>query len=146
MQRPRFNAVGGPTVPESRRRCALIPIEKVVDVVEADDADKNQIDGDDEVEQPRHDEDQDAGNKRDQRREMGRGDDHDHEPFGWTIGKERMKPLGRRTRQPTQRVTARPVLAGFAFLGTGRHSGGAAKAASPESIASVHAVRTPQQF
>jgi hypothetical protein len=75
MQRPRFNAVGGPTVPEGRR-FALIPIEKVVDVVEADDADKNQIDGDDEVEQPRHDEDQDAGNKRDQRREMGRGDDH----------------------------------------------------------------------
>jgi hypothetical protein len=85
MQRPRFNAVGGPTVPENRRRCALIPIEKVVDVVEADDADKNQIDGNDEVEQPRHDEDQDTGNERDQRREMGRGDDHVHEPFGWII-------------------------------------------------------------
>src|SRR5262249_51779077 len=83
----------GPTVPESRPLCALIPIEEVVNVVEADDADKNQIDGDDEVEQPWHDEDQDAGNKRDQRREMGGGDDHDHEPFGWTIMRGERGPL-----------------------------------------------------
>jgi hypothetical protein len=48
----------------------------VMDAVEADDADEDQIDGNDVIEQARHDEDQDAGNNRDERRDMGRGDDH----------------------------------------------------------------------
>ena len=56
---------------------ALVSVEKVVEVVEADDADEDQIDGNDVIEEPRHDEDQDAGDKRDQRRDVGRRDDHD---------------------------------------------------------------------
>jgi hypothetical protein len=55
---------------------ALVPIEEVMDAVEADDADEDQIDGNDVIEEARHDEDQDAGNNRDERRDMGRGDDH----------------------------------------------------------------------
>jgi hypothetical protein len=56
---------------------SLVPVEEVMDVVEADEANENQIDGDDVVEEPRHDQNQDAGNKRDKRRDMGSGDDHD---------------------------------------------------------------------
>jgi hypothetical protein len=56
---------------------ALMPVDEVMDVVEADEADKDEIDGDNVVEQPRHDQDQDAGNDGDKRRDMGSGDDHD---------------------------------------------------------------------
>ena len=55
----------------------LVPIEEVMDVVQANDAHEDQINGDNVIEQPRHDEDQDAGDKCDQRRDMGRRDDHD---------------------------------------------------------------------
>ena len=66
---------------------ALVSVEKVVEVIEADDTDEDQIDGNDVIEEPRHDEDQDAGDKRDQRRDVGRRDDHDLnllvDLFGW---------------------------------------------------------------
>jgi hypothetical protein len=56
---------------------ALMPVDEVMDVIEADEADKDEIDGDNVVEKPRHDQDQDAGNDGDNRRDMGSGDDHD---------------------------------------------------------------------
>jgi hypothetical protein len=47
-----------------------------MNAVEAYEADENEIDGDDEVQQPGHDQDQDAGDEGDGRREIGGGDEH----------------------------------------------------------------------
>src|ERR1700722_17801992 len=89
-----------------------------MEVVETDDADEDQIDGNDVIEEPRHDEDQDAGDKCDQRRDVGRGDDHDLnllvELFGWDecdadTGNARYLHIA---------GTWRPVQAGFATSGT----------------------------
>jgi hypothetical protein len=54
-----------------------MPVDEMVDAVEADQPDKNEVDGNDVIEQPRHDQNQDAGDKGDERRDMGSGDDHD---------------------------------------------------------------------
>jgi hypothetical protein len=54
-----------------------MPVDEMVDAVETNQADKDEIDGDDEAQEPRHDQDQYAGNERDNRRDMGSGDDHD---------------------------------------------------------------------
>jgi hypothetical protein len=54
-----------------------VEVEEVVDAIETDQSDKNEIDRDDIVEQPRHDQNQNAGNDGDEWRDMGRGDDHD---------------------------------------------------------------------
>ena len=48
----------------------------VVDAIEPRQSDNNEIDRDDEVQQPRHDQNEDAGNKGDKRRDMFGGDDH----------------------------------------------------------------------
>jgi hypothetical protein len=97
---------------------ALGSVEKVMEVVEANDADEDQIDGNDVVEEPRHDEDQDAGDKCDQRRNVGRRDDHDLnllvDLFGWD---ECDADTGK-ARQLYNAGTWRPVLAGFANFGT----------------------------
>jgi hypothetical protein len=71
MQMPAANATPAPAP------SALMPVDEVMDVVEADEADKDEIDGDNVVEKSRHDQDQDAGNDGDNRRDMGSGDDHD---------------------------------------------------------------------
>jgi hypothetical protein len=69
MQMPASNATPA--------RCGdLVPVDEVVDAVEADEADENQIDGNDEIQKPRHDQNQYAGNERDERRDMGTGDNH----------------------------------------------------------------------
>jgi hypothetical protein len=54
-----------------------MPVDEMVDAVEADQPDKNEVDGNDVIEQPRHDQNQDARDKGDERRDMGSGDDHD---------------------------------------------------------------------
>jgi hypothetical protein len=54
-----------------------MPVDEMVDAVEADQPDKNEVDGNDVIEQPRHDQNQDAGDKGDEWRDMGSGDDHD---------------------------------------------------------------------
>ena len=59
----------------------LMPVDEMMDAVELDHADENEIDGDDVVEQPRHDQNQDTRKDGDPRSEMCSGDDHD-EPFG----------------------------------------------------------------
>jgi hypothetical protein len=54
-----------------------MPVDEMVDVIETDQTDKNEVDGDDVIEEPRHDQNQNAGNDGDKRRDMGSGDDHD---------------------------------------------------------------------
>src|SRR3981189_3105979 len=49
---------------------------EVIDAVEAHETDHDHGDRDDEVEQPRHDEDQDAGNEGNDRRNMGDSQRH----------------------------------------------------------------------
>jgi hypothetical protein len=51
--------------------------EEVMDGVEPDQPFDDELDGDDDVEKPRHDQDENAGNERDDRRDFGGGDDHD---------------------------------------------------------------------
>ena len=63
----------------------LMPVDEMMNAVEFDHADKNEINGDDVVEQPRHDQNQDAGKDGDPRSKMRSGDDHDFEPFGWAM-------------------------------------------------------------
>ena len=55
----------------------LMPVDEMMDAVELDHADENEIDRDDVVEQPRHDQNQDAGKDGDPRCEVCSGDDHD---------------------------------------------------------------------
>jgi hypothetical protein len=77
MQMPAANATPMLGLP------ALMPVDEVMDVVEAHQADEDEIDGDDIVEEPRHDQDQDAGNDSDKRRDMGSSDDHDFVLLGF---------------------------------------------------------------
>jgi hypothetical protein len=67
MQIPAPNAT-----PERRS----MPVDEMMDAIEPDQADEDEIDRDDIVEEPRHDQDQYAGNDGDERRDMGSGDDH----------------------------------------------------------------------
>jgi hypothetical protein len=69
----------------------LMPVDEMMHVIETDQADEDEIDGDDIVEQPRHDQNQDAGNKCDKRRDMSSGDDHDFSSRFW---KDRMVSNG----------------------------------------------------
>jgi hypothetical protein len=68
-------------------------IHPVMDRVELNEAGENQIDGDDVVEQPRYDQNQDPGKDGDKRRDMGSGDDHGFFPsvrWGDRMGRDRM--------------------------------------------------------
>ena len=49
----------------------------MVDGIKAGQPDNDEIDRDDEIEEPRHQKDEDTGNKRDKRRDMGGGNDHE---------------------------------------------------------------------
>ena len=51
--------------------------------VQADQADEDQIGGDDKTQQARHEEDEDAGDKRDDRLDMSNTDDPGNFPVGW---------------------------------------------------------------
>jgi hypothetical protein len=51
-------------------------VDEVVDRVEADQADDDEIEGNDEVQQPWNDQDQNAGDQRDNRRDVSDGEDH----------------------------------------------------------------------
>src|SRR6266516_5445384 len=51
--------------------------DEMIDAVEADEADDDQVDGDDVVQQPRHEQDQNAGEEGNKRRDMGNGDGHE---------------------------------------------------------------------
>jgi hypothetical protein len=57
-------------------------VEEMMNAVEPNDTDDDQIDGDNDVEKPRHDQNENAGNERDNGRDFGGGDDHDF-PRGW---------------------------------------------------------------
>src|SRR5271170_3031379 len=58
----------------------------VVDAIEPRQSDNNEIDRNDEVQQPRHDQNEDAGNKGDKRRDMFGGDDHGFPRDGISTG------------------------------------------------------------
>jgi hypothetical protein len=51
-------------------------IDEVMDGIEPGQSDDNEIDRDNDIEKPRHDEDQNAGDERDKRGDMGGGDNH----------------------------------------------------------------------
>src|SRR5262245_37801858 len=55
---------------------AAASAEEVIDAVEPGEADDDQVDRHDEVQQARHDQDQDAGDQGDQRRDVGDGQSH----------------------------------------------------------------------
>src|ERR1700733_6387626 len=58
----------------------------VVDAIEPHQTDNDEIDRDDEVQQPRHDQNEDAGNKSDKRSDMFGGDDHGFPRGGVSTG------------------------------------------------------------
>src|SRR6266571_1776651 len=51
--------------------------DEMIDAVETDEADDDEVDGDDVVQQPRHEQDQNAGEEGNKRRDMGNGDGHE---------------------------------------------------------------------
>jgi hypothetical protein len=51
-------------------------VDEVMDGIEPGQSDDNEIDRDNDIEKPRHDEDQNAGNECYKRRDMGGGDNH----------------------------------------------------------------------
>ena len=53
-----------------------MPIDEMMDVIEADQSDEDKVDGNDVIEKPRHDQNEYSGNEGDKRRDMGGGDDH----------------------------------------------------------------------
>jgi hypothetical protein len=71
MQTPATNATPASCGGDS------VEVDEMVDAIETDQADKNEINRDDEVEQTRHDQNQNAGKERNERRDMSSGDDHD---------------------------------------------------------------------
>src|SRR3979490_2680836 len=58
------------------RRLPSTSFHEVINTVEPHQTNHDQVDRDDEVEQPRHDEDQDAGNEGNDRRNMGDSQRH----------------------------------------------------------------------
>ena len=54
----------------------LLLLDEVMDGIEPGQSDDNEIDRDNDIEKPRHDEDQNAGDERHKRRDMGGGDNH----------------------------------------------------------------------
>src|SRR6185295_1335920 len=58
------------------RREPSASTHEVIDTVEAHQTDHDQVDRNDEIEQPRHEKDQDAGNEGNDRRDMGDGQRH----------------------------------------------------------------------
>jgi hypothetical protein len=55
---------------------ALMPIDEMMDVIEADQSDEDKVDGNNVIEKPRHDQNEYSGNEGDKRRDMGGGDNH----------------------------------------------------------------------
>jgi hypothetical protein len=55
-------------------------VDEMVDRVEADQADDDEIEGDDEVQQSWNEQDQNAGDQRDERRDVSDGEDHFRTP------------------------------------------------------------------
>src|SRR5258708_5087455 len=51
--------------------------DEMIDAVQSDESDDDEVDGDDVVQQSRHDQDQNAGDEGNQRRNMGNGDGHE---------------------------------------------------------------------
>src|SRR3954469_12066168 len=61
---------------QARRWRSAGSAHEVIDTVEPHETDDDQVDRDDKVEQPRHEEDQDACNEGNKRRDMGDGQRH----------------------------------------------------------------------
>jgi hypothetical protein len=57
-------------------------MDPMMDIIEADKSNDDEVDGDDKVQQPRNDQNENAGDQRDKRGDMGSGDDHGF-PYCW---------------------------------------------------------------
>src|SRR5580704_7262522 len=66
------------TIPDMRSnpRDEARLLHPMIDGIEPHQSDNNEVDRDDKVQKSRHDENEDAGDERDQRRDMGGGDNH----------------------------------------------------------------------
>src|SRR5215831_3646183 len=64
------------------RPAAGVSADEVIDAVQSNEANDDQIDRDNVVQQPRHDQDQDAGDEGNERRDVGNGDGHE-DLLGW---------------------------------------------------------------
>jgi hypothetical protein len=61
----------------------------MIDAIEPHQADNNEVDSHDEIEQPRHQQDENTGDQGDKRRDMGGGNDHDIlESFALSFGQK----------------------------------------------------------
>jgi hypothetical protein len=103
-----------------RRPDGSMPVDEMMDGIEADQSDENEIDGDDVVEQPRHDQDQYTGNDGDERRDMSSGNDHG---FSSGVGQDWMGlkvpvALIGRMGHSSERETVALILADLRKCGT----------------------------
>src|SRR5262249_43510267 len=72
-----ITAAGADARAQFGRPAAAASADEVIDAVQSNEADDDEVDGDNVVQQPRHDQDQNAGDEGDQRRDMGNGDGHE---------------------------------------------------------------------
>src|ERR1700728_1080497 len=106
----------------------------MIDAVKSHQSDNDQINSDDIVQKPRQDQDQDAGDKGNERRNMGGSNDHGFS----SVGKHSMGLKGQRrmlsSRRPAarERTTSHSVLACSRKLGTATY-GPAIEGESPEA-------------
>jgi len=56
---------------------AGVSADEVIDAVQSNEADDDEVDRDDVVQQPRHEQNQNAGDEGNERRDMGNGDGHE---------------------------------------------------------------------
>ena len=96
----------------------LMPVDEMMDAVEFDRADENEIDRDDVVEQPRHDQNQDTGKDGDPRSEMCSGDNHDLNLLVELAAGDEWNGDPEKSPAAYNAEQGRSVLAGFGLLGT----------------------------
>src|SRR5262249_9964152 len=72
-----ITAAGADARAQFGRPAAGVSADEVIDAVQSNEADDDQVDGDDVVQQSRHDQDQNAGDEGNQRRNVGNGDSHE---------------------------------------------------------------------
>src|SRR3954465_11135828 len=95
------------------RREPSASAHEVINTVEAHQTDHDQVDRNDEVEQPRHEEDQDAGNEGNDRRDMGNGQRHGR--LSWVrVGKLRDVSAGSKLGRGSYRQTGDDGMPAYA--------------------------------
>src|SRR5262245_43057020 len=72
-----ITAAGADARAQFGRPAAGISADEVIDAVQSNEADDDEVDGHNVVQQSRHDQDQNAGDEGNERRDMGNGDGHE---------------------------------------------------------------------